>query len=396
MSRLRAAGALHIDAVLAVLAFAAGTAEVVSKRLEGPLALNLLGMAALTAPVAFRHRAPVAALCAFWAAAIAQSALLTPVPEFSTVFVVAVVMPYTVGAWEDGRRVVVAPALSVAGVVAVNVLNNQTLIGDFVVPAGAMVGSWLAGRTVHQRTRLAAELHEQAVRAQERREDEAREAAAEERRRIAREMHDVVAHGVSVMVVQAGGARRILDADPERARGAAEEIERAGAQALGELRRLLGVLRPEELDDCPDLAASPSLDQLDELLACARDAGLPVTLTVEGERRSTPIGMDLAAYRIVQEGLTNALKHAGRVPTEVRIAWTPDHVELVVSDRGPGPAAGRRRADDGGHGLIGMRERVRLYGGELETGRRRGGGFTVRARLPLDPLAQAAPEALAV
>jgi signal transduction histidine kinase len=222
------------------------------------------------------------------------------------------------------------------------------------------------------------------VRGQERREEKAREAVAAERRRIAREMHDVVAHGVSVMVVQAGGARRILGADPERALAAATEIERTGREALADMRRLLGILRPDEGE--ADLAPSPSLGQLDGLVRRANDAGLRVSLDVRGEPRPVPIGLDLASYRIIQEGLTNALKHAGPVAAHVSVIWGPDSLELCVADEGPGPRAGRRRPGDGGHGLIGMRERVRLYSGELEAGPRPGGGFRIRARLPLEPV----------
>ena len=385
--------AARVDAGLAALAAVAATAEVLTTRLEGPLALELIGVLTVCATLAFRHRSPLAALAVFWLASIAQSALLTPIPNFSALFAVAILMPYTVGAHVAGRPALAAPAATLAGVTAVNVLGDTLLFGDFLFPMGAMLASWFAGRTVRQRTRLAAELHEQAIAARERREEAERQAVAEERRRIAREMHDVVAHSVSVMVVQAGGARRILDADPERARSAAGEIERTGRQALGEMRRLLGVLRPEEPGVAAALAPNPSLDQVEALVARAREAGLPATLTVEGAPRPVPAGMDLAAYRIVQEGLTNALKHAGRVPTEVRVTWRAERLELRIVNARPVPAGSRRPAAAGsGHGLIGMRERVRLYGGELDAAVARGGGFAVRAALPLEP---AAPEAVA-
>ena len=202
----------------------------------------------------------------------------------------------------------------------------------------------------------------------------------EERKRIAREMHDVVAHSMSVMVVQAGGARRILERDPLRARDAAELIAGTGREALVELQRLLGVLHLEP-------AAAPTLDGLDGLLERARAAGLPVALTVDGERRRLPDGIEHAAYRVVQEAITNAIKYAGATPTEVRVSYGVQDVELHVCDRGPGGVA-PARVGGGGHGLVGMRERVRIFGGELHTGRRDGGGFEVRARIPLDGRAE--------
>ena len=227
------------------------------------------------------------------------------------------------------------------------------------------------------RTRLTAELHEAAAQLAEASEEEQQLAAIEERRRIAREMHDLVAHSMSVMVVQAGGARRILDRDPARALEAATRIERTGREALGEMRHLLGVLHGS--DHAPALAPQPTLAEIGELVARARSAGLPTVLEFRGERRALPAGLDLAAYRIVQEGLTNALKHAGRAPTTVTVDWSEHTLTLEIRDHGPRVA----RNGGGGHGLVGMRERVRLYGGELDAGPADGGGWHVRATLPL-------------
>jgi signal transduction histidine kinase len=181
------------------------------------------------------------------------------------------------------------------------------------------------------------------------------------------------------MVVQAGGARRIIERDPDRAAEAAAQIEYTGRAALVEMRRLLGLLHGE--GDGGALAPQPSLAELDALLERSRAAGLPVELRIAGERRSLPAGIDLAAYRIVQEALTNTLKHAGASPTEVHLRWADDELELEILDRGRVGAP--RNTTGGGHGIVGMGERVRLYGGELEAGRRPGGGFRVRARLPL-------------
>ncbi len=185
---------------------------------------------------------------------------------------------------------------------------------------------------------------------------------AEERARIARELHDVVGHSVSVMTVQAAGVRRLLEPEQEREREALEIVEQTGREALAEMRRLVGVLRrPEE---APALAPQPSLEHLDRLVAQAREAGLPVELRVEGDPVQLAAGLDLTAYRFVQEGLTNALKHARASHAEVLVRYDDGHVELTVSDDGSGDGGG----ESGGHGLVGMRERMSVYGGELEAG----------------------------
>jgi signal transduction histidine kinase len=188
------------------------------------------------------------------------------------------------------------------------------------------------------------------------------------------------------MVIQAGGARRILDRDPARAVAAAALIERAGREALVEMRHLLGLLHAE--DDPADYAPQPTLAKLDALVERARAAGLPVSLEVHGSRPELSAGLDLAAYRVLQEALTNVIKHGGCAPTDVRVHYRADAVEVLVSDRGGGPVSARLTGS--GHGLVGMRERVRMYGGELHAGRRRGGGFEVSARLPLEGEEEAA------
>ncbi|MGH2968311.1 MAG: sensor histidine kinase, partial [Solirubrobacteraceae bacterium] len=205
----------------------------------------------------------------------------------------------------------------------------------------------------------------------------AREAVVEERARIARELHDVVAHAISVIVLQARGGRRMLAEDPDDTRRALDAIEHAGAQALAEMRRLLGMLR--QADDELALAPRPSLTRIDELVAQLAATGLPVAVTVEGEPLELPPGIDVSAYRIVQEALTNALKHAGPARAHVTLRYTPDELELVIVDDGAGTGNG----GGSGHGLAGLRERVAVYGGELESGRRAEGGYALRARLPL-------------
>jgi signal transduction histidine kinase len=216
------------------------------------------------------------------------------------------------------------------------------------------------------------ELEARAERLEREREENVRRAAAEEQARIARELHDVLAHNVSVMVVQAAAADDVFESQPDRAREALRAIERTGRAALTELRRLLGAVRTTEL------APQPGLAGLDVLVEGVRAAGLSVTLQVEGELDDLPAGLDLSAYRIVQEALTNTMKHAGASVAEVRVRRTPDGVELEVVDDGAGPVGNGH-----GRGLIGMRERASLVGGEVEAGPQPGGGFRVKATLPL-------------
>ncbi|HET6849628.1 MAG TPA: histidine kinase [Gaiellales bacterium] len=210
--------------------------------------------------------------------------------------------------------------------------------------------------------------------AERERELASREAVVEERARIARELHDVIAHHVSMIVLQAGAERRVLD-ETDSSREVLETIERTGRSALTETRRLLGMLRSEEDDP---LAPQPRLRDVPLLIGQVREAGLPVELEIDGEQRDLPAGVELSAYRIVQEALTNALKHAGDAHAQVAIHYRPQSIEIEVTDDGAGrPAAG------GGHGLVGMRERVALYGGRFSAGRGEAGGFTVRVTLPV-------------
>jgi signal transduction histidine kinase len=309
-----------------------------------------------------------------------QGLFLTSVDGVATIVFVLIVLAYTAGAHQPRRRAFLSLPILFLGICGVNIGALDATTSDYLFPSAVALIAWLCGRAVRARALLTEELHEAAIRAEEAHASEAQRAMAEERRRIAREMHDVVAHSVSVMVVQAGGARRIIDRDPDRAAQAAAQIEYAGRAALVEMRRLLGLLHAGE-GETGALAPQPSLAELDALVDRSRAAGLPVEVRVLGERRPLPAGIDLAAYRIVQEALTNTLKHAGAAPTEVHLRWGEDELELEILDRGGDGTA--RNGTGGGHGLVGMAERVRLYGGELEAGPRPAGGFRVRARLPL-------------
>jgi signal transduction histidine kinase len=330
------------------------------------------------ATLAWRRTRPVAAGTFMFAAwLILNVAAPGDLEPLQLPLVAVLFMAYAMGAHSQGRAAVAAPLILVAGMTAVILSFDEHVFTDFVFPTSFVLVAWLAGRGLRTRTRLTEELHEAAARAQEAHELQVARAAADERRRIAREMHDVVAHSVSVMVVQAGGARRILERDPRRAVEAAAHIEDVGRAALAEMRRLLGVIHHGEE---PGRAPQPTLRELDGLIERSRAAGLPVTLVVEGAPQELPPGKDLAAYRVVQEALTNAIKHAGAAPTSVTVRWEPSCLELEIIDRG---GRGMSTANGSGHGLVGMEERVRLYNGSLRAGRAARGGFEVVVRLPL-------------
>ncbi|QKW07263.1 sensor histidine kinase [Streptomyces sp. NA04227] len=249
--------------------------------------------------------------------------------------------------------------------------------------------AWVLGDSVRTRRAYLAQLEERAARLEREREAQAKVAVAAERARIARELHDVVAHNVSVMVVQADGANYVLDTAPDQAKKALETISGTGRQALAEMRRLLGVLRTGEQEESGEYVPQPDVEQLDELIEQVRSAGLPVDFKVEGTPRPLPSGVELTAYRIVQEALTNTRKHGGpNTGASVRLVYFDDGLGLLVEDDGRGAA--RELPVDGGidgqgQGLIGMRERVGMVGGTLDAGPRPGGGFRISALLPLKP-----------
>jgi signal transduction histidine kinase len=283
---------------------------------------------------------------------------------------------YSVAVHEPLQRSVLGFVLVNAGlaVALVHIRGHSDItVGSFGFGTIICGGAWAAGLVVRSRTQRAGALELET----ERLETERAVAVAEERARIARELHDVIAHSVSVMVVQAEAAQEVLKRSPERAVEPLQAVQDTGRQAMVERSRLVGLLR-EEGEEI-GLAPQPGLGDLDALLAQVRVAGLPVELRVEGQPRPVPLGVDLSAYRVLQEALTNALKHAGPAHAEVTVRYARDALELKVCDDGPGSGNGHV----GGHGLVGMRERVSVFGGELEAGPRPEGGFVVHARLPL-------------
>ena len=292
-------------------------------------------------------------------------------------FLAVLAAAFLFGLLEDRRQAVTgyAIAMAAAGVVTIN--DPVQGWSDFFGAVLIISISWLAGFAMGRKLEQASAAQARAERLEREQEAEARAAVAQERARIARELHDVVGHSVSVMTVQASAVRRRLHPEQEQEREALEIVEQTGREALAEMRRLVGVLRrPEE---APALAPQPSLEHLDRLVAQARESGLPVELRIEGEPTPLPPGVDLTAYRLVQEGLTNAIKHARASKADVVVLYGDGTVEVSVTDDGPGGGDG----GGGGHGLVGMRERVSVYGGELEAGPRPEGGYSLKARLPV-------------
>ena len=379
MKRLGRQGAIDI-AIAATLAIT-GIAEVWASSAfdDDPRALLTLAVLAMTLPLVFRRRWPLPVLVAtlFWATV--TGAAWDLFDDAAVGMGVLLVAAYAVAAYRELRRAAIGGATLLAWGAAAMVWDDVPF-GDYLFVAIILGGVWAAGRTVRSRRQLAVALADKNVLLEHEQEARAKQAVAEERTRIARELHDVVAHSVSVMVVQAGAERRSLGDDRPATREALEAIEQTGRQALTEMRRLLGMLRKD--DDELALAPQPSMEHLELLVSQVREAGMPVELEVEGEPEPLPAGVDLSAYRIVQEALTNALKHAGPARALVRVRYRRDELELEILDDGPGPAADATNGA-GGHGLIGMRERVSMFGGDLAAGERSGGGYSVHARLPL-------------
>jgi signal transduction histidine kinase len=359
-----------------------GTASAPDVAAPTALGYGLLTVSGLALVV--RRRYPVAVFVGLAAISVWYYTAGNPDgPGWVALFVGA----YTLTAHGDGHRSV---RIATAGVVVLTPiwlltadLEPRAEAGWVFFRIGAVIMSAALGESVRSRRVIAAEAQERAERAERTREEEAQRRVDAERLRIAREVHDTVAHAIAIVNVQAGVTAHVLDKRPERAREALVTIEQTSARALRELRATLGMLRDIEDDRTP----AGGLARLDELVGVAREAGLDVKVEADSPSRDLPSAVDRAAYRILQESLTNVIRHAGPARVTVSIVYRPAELELSVVDdgRGPDPAAGA------GRGIVGMRERCALLGGELATGRGAGGGFEVRARLPLSP--EAAVEA---
>ena len=374
-----------VDSVLAAALLIAGAGPAFAKGVyEGiPVAVGL------TVPIVFRRKHPVGAYATAVAAGGLQVTLgirpaATDVAILILLYTLAAYTPRRVSVW----GLAVCLAGSAVGLLQWTSLADRTLLEWLTTGATVFAGpallAWVLGDSMRYRRAYYASLEDRAARLEAERDAQAKVATAAERARIARELHDVIAHNVSVMVVQADGASYALDTDPARAREALAAISATGRQALAEMRRLLGVLRHEGDGAHSVRAPQPGIGELGELLDQARGAGLPVSFTVEGDAQPLPGGVALAAYRIVQESLTNTRKHAGPVASaSVLLRYSPDAVVLTISDDGWGDLGGAALPGAPGHGLTGMRERVAVYGGSVAAGPRPGGGFEVVATLPL-------------
>jgi signal transduction histidine kinase len=364
------AAALSVGVVLTI---------VFADHLEGSLALNLAVGLAMTAALVWRRRRPFLTAAIVSGAAVVLQIFLSAVPTFAPAVFSMIVVSYSAGAHAEGRSSLAGVALVSGAILAISILENPD---DIVFPFFIFgVAPWVVGRALRGHTKLARELAEKETLARHLREREAARAIAREQSRVARELHDVLAHSLSVMVVQASGARRALATDPAAAIAAAELIERTGRESLAELRHVFGPIRHGEGES---LEGTAGLAQLEGLVERARDAGLEATLRVEGDPVELAPGAEAAAYRLVQEALTNALKHTGGTRAEVVVRFRPDGVSISVTDEGGALPAGAPPVEGSGLGLIGMRERIELYDGEVQAGPRAGGGFEVRARLPLE------------
>jgi signal transduction histidine kinase len=356
--------------------------------ITGPFWANYVCGLIATAAVAWRRPWPVWALAAQLSAVLISTAFDGDLAEnpFAPFLAVIVVM-YGVGSYAPSGWSYFGVGIGVLGMILIN------LVGDSANDVGSYVGTillavllpWAAGRAVKEWAQRALELERanKALKAEQ--EQRSLLAVADERSRIARELHDVIAHSISVMVVQSEGAKRMIDRDPKRAKAALEQIEGTGRATLVEMRRLLGVLRKER--EGAVRTPQPGTGTLDMLVDRAQEAGLDVRMAIDGDRKTLPAGIDVSIFRIIQEALTNSLKHAGPTRADVLLTYHPDSIEVEIVDAGivNGYEPPEPDPENPQHGLLGMKERVSLYGGEIVTGPCEDGrdGYRVWARIPL-------------
>jgi signal transduction histidine kinase len=383
VSRIRSIARVYwFELLIGALAVAAILDLVIGRNSPGAPSTSLWfavpAVAVLILPLFARRRFPFGAPAAYWILAAALSfvdGLL--IPSMESLFPVGLTSAVLLGNLRDSRQAGIGLAIVVAGITTVvyNIPGHAT--AELILLPVDFGIAWAAGFALRMRGEQAEAAETRANQAEREREAVARIAVAEERARIARELHDVVAHAVSVMVLQVGAVRHKLPDALAEDRDALRGVERAGRTALAEMRRLLGAMRRD--GDEAELLPQPGLDGLDSLLDEIGRAGLPVELHVDGEPFTLPRGIDLSAYRIVQEGLTNALKHARASNADVTLRYAPEELQIEVRDDGDG----RAKSDGPGYGLVGVRERVKIYGGEMTAGAATGGGFILSTRLPI-------------
>jgi signal transduction histidine kinase len=370
------------ELLIAVLAIA-GMLELVVNR-NSPAAppttlwFCIPALAVIVLPLFFRRGFPFAAPAAYWLLATAVTFVDGVLMAFVASFgIVGLAAAFLLGNLRNRFQASVGLAVVVGSmIIVIHNIPGAYPASEFVFITLRFAISWVAGYALRARAEQAEAAEVRATQAEREREAAARIAVAEERARIARELHDIVAHAVSVMVLQIGAVRHKLPATLGEDTDALRGVEHTGRAALTEMRRLLGAMRRD--GDEAELVPQPGLDALDSLLDKVARAGLPVRLHIDGDPFPLPRGIDLSAYRIVQEGLTNALKHARASNVDVTVRYRPEELQLEVRDNGLGSAA----SDGLGHGLVGIRERVKIYGGEMSAGRANGGGFVLSTRLP--------------
>ena len=382
MRRLRPLARRHALDLLIVLAVIASAVEVgLGGGVDRPrttLWFAVPAVVAIVLPLLARRRFGFAAPTALWLGGAALSFVDGRLVVYPAgLFVAGLTASLLLGNLRDERQARLGLAIVLGGATIVVYNDPSHTPGEYIFEPVLFAIGWIAGYALRERAVQAEAAEERANRAEREREAAARLAVAEERARIARELHDVVAHAVSVMVLHVGAVRRRLPETLPADRDALSGVEQTGRAALGEMRQLLGAMRDD--GDDVELAPQPGLDRLDALVEEVRGAGLAVRLRIEGERVELPRALDLSAYRIVQEGLTNALKHAHAARADVSLRYGPDELQIEVRDDGTGGST-----NDGlGHGLVGIRERVKIYGGEMRTTVGAGGGFTLSTRLPI-------------
>ena len=367
------------DPVLALVVAAAFQAEiwlVGAPALHRP-AVVVFGLA-MSLPLAIRRWAPLLAVTLIAAAYIALlHVALVAANEYITIVVVILIAAYSAGHHPDRIRAVAGGLIILLATCYQVLLEDPRAADEYVFIGLIITAAWLAGFGMEQRERRASRLVGETISLRQERDSAAERAAVDERARIARELHDIISHNVSVMVLQAGAAGEVIGSDPDRAKGSLDAIQQTGRQALVELRRLLGVLGDEA--SVSSRSPQPGLEQLPTLVETVRGTGLAVDLRVLGTAYALPPGVDISAYRIIQEALTNAARHAGPAEATVSVAYGDEAVEIEVLDTGRGPTVPIRT----GRGLVGMKERVALHAGRIETGPGPAGGFAVRVWLPL-------------
>jgi signal transduction histidine kinase len=383
----RAPGPLLIDGVTALAVFALMAQQLITRHVLLPgqhptTVLTWLLTVVIVAPILTHRRFPVASVAVCLAAvAIYAAGHYVAYPGYA-IFV----LTFDIALHSEER--ISVPTLFASAVVIGVAVDLQpakvAVLATYIASEICLGLAWLAGWTLRLRRARWTELQARAQRLEHEREEEARRAVTEERLRIARELHDVIAHSMSGIAVQAAGGTHVIDSPPAEAQQALAAIEATSRSALTEMRHLLGVLR-QEGEPRGSLTPAPGLDDLAELVRQVQDAGLRVWITVDGQRGAVPPGIDLSAYRIVQEALTNVIKHAGSSSANVTVSYRPESVTVEVTDPGPEAPAARVPAQrtGSGHGIIGMRERVAVFGGDFAAGPGPDGGFLVRACFPV-------------